>query len=58
MDRGVFDNSWDLYHRDLPSADYFIQNGIGKIIVIGESASPDLQKIFYGYTKEKMEISV
>ncbi len=56
MNVSVFDNSWDVYHQDLPSADYFIENGIRKIIVIGEKVSPDLQKIFYGFQKKKIEI--
>ncbi|MBR4965983.1 MAG: hypothetical protein IKY53_05765 [Lachnospiraceae bacterium] len=56
MNVSVFDNSWDVYHQDLPSADYFIANGISKIIVIGEKVSPDLQKIFYGFQKKKIEI--
>lgn len=52
----VFDNSWDVYHQDLPSADYFIENGIHRIIVIGESFSPDLQKILYPFKKKQIEI--
>lgn len=52
----VFDNSWDVYHQDLPSADYFIENGIRRIIVIGESFSPDLQKILYPFKKKQIEI--
>ena len=31
----VFDNSWDLYDQDMPSAEYFIKNGINRIIVRG-----------------------
>lgn len=56
MSVSVFDNSWDVYHQDLPSADYFIENGIRKIIVIGESFSPDLQKILYPFKKKRIEI--
>ena len=51
-----FDNSWDVYHQDLPSAEYFIENGIRRIIVVGERISPDLEKIFYGFRKKKIEI--
>lgn len=56
MNVSVFDNSWDVYPQDLPSADYFIENGIRKIIVIGEKVSPDLEKILYGFQKKKIEI--
>ena len=37
IDDSIFDNSWDVYHQDLPSEDYFLQNGITKIVVIGNS---------------------
>ncbi|MBQ3584414.1 MAG: hypothetical protein IJA27_06845 [Lachnospiraceae bacterium] len=56
MEISLFDNSWDLYHQDLPTAEYFLKNGIRKIIIIGESVSKDLKKIFYGFQKKKIEI--
>ena len=40
----------------MPSADYFINNGIHKIVVIGDRLSRDLKKILYGYQKKKIEI--
>lgn len=56
MQISLFDNSWDIYHQDLPSADYFIENDIKKIIVIGESISKDLKKIFYEFQKKEIQI--
>ena len=52
----IFDNSWDVYHQDLPSEDYFLQNGITKILVIGNSLSKDLKKIFAEYPNKKIQI--
>lgn len=56
IDVTVFDNSWDIYPQDMPSADYFLKNGIHKIVVIGERVSRDLKKILYEYQKKKIEI--
>lgn len=56
IDDSIFDNSWDVYHQDLPSEDYFLQNGITKIVVIGNSLSKDLKKIFKDYPHKKLQI--
>lgn len=56
MDVTVFDNSWDVYPQDLPSADYMVSNGIQKVIVVGESVSKDLKKILFEYQKKKITI--
>jgi len=45
----IFDNSWDLYGQDIPSYNYFKDNGINKIIVIGEKINRDLRKIFFKF---------
>lgn len=52
LDVSVFDNSWDVYPQDLPSADYFLKNGINKIVVISDSLSKDLKAIFKKYKKK------
>lgn len=52
----VFDNSWDVYPQDLPSAEYFLKNDIRKIIVIGNALSKDLKKILYPFRKKGIEI--
>ena len=44
-DVSVFDNSWDLYHQDVPSGKYLKENGIEKVLVKGERFNRDLKKI-------------
>lgn len=56
LDAGVFDNSWDVYPQDLPTADYFLKNGIKKIIVISDSMSKDLKAIFGKFKKKNIQI--
>lgn len=56
LDVSVFDNSWDVYPQDLPSADYFLQNGIQKIIVISNTLSRDLKAIFRKFRKKGIRI--
>ena len=55
-DVSIFDNSWDLYNQDLPSAEYFLKNGITKIIVRGTKFSLDLKKLLYKHQEKGMEI--
>ena len=56
MDLGIFDNSWDVYHQDLPTAEYFLANGIHKIIIVGQSVARDLVKILRPFQKKGIEI--
>lgn len=56
LEDGIFDNSWDIFHQDLPSAEYFLQNGIDKILVIGERVAPDLSRTLHGFQKKKIQI--
>ena len=56
MNVSVFDNSWDIYAQDLPSAEYFLKNGINKIIVRGEKIQKDLRKILYKFQKKGIKI--
>ena len=52
----IFDNSWDLYKQDIPSSEYFKENGITKIIVVGETIQRDLKKILLEFQKNGIEI--
>ena len=54
----IFDNSWDLYKQDIPSAEYFKQNGITKIIVVGETIQRDLKKIFLKFQEKEIDIYI
>ena len=56
MEISLFDNSWDVYPQDVPSAEYFLSNGIRQIIIIGDMISKDLKKILYSFQKKGMEI--
>ncbi len=56
MKPSLFDNSWDVYPQDLPSVEYFQNNGIKKIIVIGDDIHRDLKPILFEFQKKKMEI--
>jgi len=56
MSASVFDNSWDLYDQDIPSANYFIKNGISRILVKGQKIESDLTKILYKYQKKGITI--
>lgn len=56
IDPSIFDNSWDIYPQDIPSPDYFLQNGITKIVVRGNQLSRDLKKVLYPYQKKNIKI--
>lgn len=56
MDVSIFDNSWDLYSQDIPSAGYFLNNGITKIIVVSSKINKDLKSIFYSFQKKGLKI--
>ena len=56
MNVSVFDNSWDIYNQDIPSAEYFLKNGINKIIVRGEKVQKDLNKILYKFQIKGIQI--
>ena len=56
INRGVFDNSWDIYYQDLPSSKYFLNNGIDKILVRANKINKDLNKILYDYQKNNIKI--
>ena len=47
----VFDNSWDIYHQDVPSAKYLLNNGIKNIIIRASKIHKDIGKILYEYQK-------
>jgi len=52
----IFDNSWDLYKQDIPTAKFFKENGISKIIVIGNMIQRDLRKVFFEFQKDEIEL--
>lgn len=56
MNASIFDNSWDIYHQDMPSYKYFKSNDINKIIVVGDKFNKDLKVILYKFQKEGINI--
>ncbi|AMC94399.1 hypothetical protein AOC36_10575 [Erysipelothrix larvae] len=58
MNASIFDNSWDLYNQDIPSPQYFKQQGIDKIIIRSEKLQRDLAKIFYEFQKKGITIYI
>ena len=58
MDETVFDNSWDIYHQDVPSAKYLLNSGITNIMVHTDKIHKDLGKILFEYQKYGLNILV
>lgn len=56
MNENVFDNSWDIYDQDVPTAEYFIKHDINKIIVHSDKIQKDLKKILYKYQQKGLKI--
>ena len=56
MNVSVFDNSWDIYDQDMPTAEYLIKNGIKNILVRSNSIKKDLKEILYKYKKKGLNV--
>lgn len=56
MNPSVFDNSWDLYSQDVPSAEYLLGSGIDIVLVRGDTIQRDLRKIFSPFQKKGITI--
>lgn len=56
MNESIFDNSWDIYAQDLPTAEYFLENEIKKIILRSNKIERDVNDIFYKFRKKGIEI--
>lgn len=57
MDDAMYDNSWDVYPQDLPSPQYFLDNGIRDILVIGgRSISRDVKNILGKHQRKGLNI--
>lgn len=58
IDDSIFDNSWDVYPQDMPSAKYFKAQGIENILVIGDGGARDLKKILRNFKKKGLRIVI
>lgn len=54
MDESVFDNSYDIYHQDLPSEEYLLKNGVENIIIVSKKIEEDVNRILYKFKKIKI----
>lgn len=52
----IFDNSYDIYPQDLPTAEYLVSNGIDRVVIVCDSSSKDLKKIIKTYKKKKLVV--
>lgn len=48
-DVSVYDNSWDIYPQDMPSADFFLRHGIKNLLVRSDKIRKDLQAVLHRY---------
>ncbi|MCL1914626.1 MAG: hypothetical protein FWG10_12325 [Eubacteriaceae bacterium] len=56
MDASDFDNSWDVYGQDMPSAQYFLDHGINTIIVRAEKVQRDLMKLLFNFQSNGINV--
>ncbi len=56
MNVSVYDNSWDIYGQDMPSAEYLLANGISRVVVRSERIAKDLARVLYPYQKKGIAI--
>lgn len=57
LEDSVYDNSWDVYPQDLPTAEYLMENEIQCILVVGgRKISRDVKKILAVYQKKGLKI--
>ncbi len=52
----TYDNSWDLYNQDIPSPQMFLKHGINKILLRSFTLHRDLERIFYDFQKQGIQI--
>ncbi len=56
MSASLFDNSWDLYAQDIPSAEYFHLAGMNTILIRSDKVNRDLARILYPYQQKGIAI--
>lgn len=56
MSEKVYDNSWDVYSQDVPTAHFLLNNGINGIILRSDIIRKDVAKILYDYQKGGLTI--
>ena len=56
LNDSVYDNSWDVYSQDMPTANYLLNNGIKKVVLVSDKIRADINKILHSYKAEGIEI--
>lgn len=57
LEEAVYDNSWDVYPQDMPSAQYIKDKGIKRVLVVGgRSVARDLKKILKAYQDKGIQL--
>ena len=56
IDRGEFDNSWDIYVQDMPSAEFLLKNKIKRIVLRSDLLRNDICQILYKYQQKNIKI--
>jgi len=53
---GIYDNRWNIFAQDLPSADFLRSRGIRNIMVVhpGSTIETDLEHVLYRYAEKKV----
>lgn len=52
----IYDNSWDVYSQDMPTANYLLKNDIKKVLLVSDVIRADINKILHSYKNEGIEI--
>lgn len=57
LEDSIYDNSWDVYPQDLPSAQYLLDHGIENVLVIGgRKMSRDVKSILGNHQRKGLAI--
>ncbi len=58
MNISIFDNSYDMYAQDFPTATNLLNNGINKVIVRSSKVNKDMRMILNEYQKSGIQIFI
>lgn len=60
LDISIYDNSWDVYHQDMPTGEYLVGHGIRQMVIVCDKCklSKDLKKLLYNYQKKGIKLYV
>jgi len=53
---GTFDNRWQVFPQDLPSASFLYKNGVRRIVLLSDTSCDDLAHVLYRYQEGGLNI--